>query len=103
VWTLDLSLVILLLVPVGLLVWLTLHGRTWSAIASFVICASLCGVSLFLSFDLSGQGGSGPQFAQLYMWIAIIAIAMFVLTYIVFRRRQKKIQSRNENLVSSGK
>ena len=102
-WTLDLSLVILLLVPVGLLVWLTLHGRTWSAIVSFVICASLCGVSLFLSFDLSGQGGSGPQFAQLYMWIAIIAIAMFVLTYIVFRRRQKKIQSRNENLVSSGK
>jgi len=103
VWTLDLSLVILLLVPVGLLVWLALHGRTWSAIVSFVICASLCGVSLFLSFDLSGQGGSGPQFAQLYMWIAIIAIAMFVLTYIVFRRRQKKIQSRNENLVSSGK
>ena len=102
-WTLDLSLVILLLVPVGLLVWLTLHGRTWSAIASFVNWASLCGVSLFLSFELAGQGGSGPQFAQLCMWIAIIALAMFVLTYIVFRRRQKKIQSRNENLVSSGK
>ena len=102
-WILDLSLVILLLIPVGLLVWLLLYGRTWSAIVSFVIFASICGVSLFGSFELSGQGGSGPQFAQLYMWIAVIALAMFVLTYIVFRRRQKKIQSRNENLVSSGK
>ena len=102
-WTLDLSLFILLLIPGGILLWLTLHGRTWSAIVSYVTYASLCGISLFLSFDLSGQGGSGPQFAQLYMWIAIIALAMIVLTYIVFRRRQKKIQSRNKNLVNSDK
>jgi Kef-type K+ transport system membrane component KefB len=84
-------------------VWLLLYGRTWSAIVSFVIFASICGVSLFASFELSDQGGSGPQFAQLYMWIAIIALAMIVLTYSVFRRRQKKIQSRNKNLVNSDK
>lgn len=102
-WTLDISLLILLVIPVGLLLWLALHGRKWSALVSFVTFASLCGVSLFISFELSTQGGSGPQFAQLYMWIAMIAFAMIVLTYIVFRRRQKKFRSSNENLLNSGK
>ena len=93
---LDLGILIVLLIPFGLLIWLPLLGRLWSAIVSYVVFGLILGLSIFMYFALSDTpGGTDLQFAQLYLWIAAIALAMVVLTFTTFRLRQKRIQAKS--------
>jgi multidrug transporter EmrE-like cation transporter len=88
----DLSLVILLLAIAGLFLCLPLIGRKWSAIISYIVFGSWFGLGAVSGFDLLSRpsAGTSHQFGVVYVVIAGIAAVMILLTYFVYRYRQRK-------------
>jgi hypothetical protein len=92
---LDVGLLILLLVPAGLLLWLPLIGKRWSAIISYLIFGSGLGSGLILGLLLLSEppAGDSHRFARIYLWVAINAAVMILLTFFVYRHRQRKAKN----------
>jgi hypothetical protein len=88
----DLSLFAPLLVVSGLVLWLPLIGKKWSAIVSCVLFGSLLCFGLLNGYLLLSEPSAGNShgFGQFFLWIAAIAGAMILLTYFVYRYRQRK-------------
>ncbi|MCX6496577.1 MAG: hypothetical protein NTW23_04525 [Rhodoluna sp.] len=88
----DLSVAVFLLVIVGLLLWLPLIGKKWSAIISYILFGSWFGLGAFAGFDSLSKppAGASHQFAVAFLLVAAFGAAMVLLTYLVYRHRQRK-------------
>ena len=88
----EVSFFVFPLVVSGLVLWLPLIGKKWSAIVSCVLfgsllCLGLLNGSLLLS---EPPAGDSHGFGRFFLWIAAIAGAMILLTFFVYRYRQRK-------------
>ena len=88
----DLSVAVFLLVIVGLLLWLPLIGKKWSAIISYILFGSWFGLGAFAGFDSLSKppAGASHQFAVAYLAIAGISAGMILLTSLVYLARKRK-------------
>ena len=87
----DLSLVILLLAIAGLFLCLPLIGRKWSAIISYVVFGVPFIMGLF-GYLLRPQppAGNSESMAGVALVIAAVAGSLILLTYLVYRFRNRK-------------
>jgi hypothetical protein len=88
----DLSFLVILLVFAGLVLILPLIGKKWSAIISYVFFGAWFALGAVVGFDLLSRpsAGTSHQFGVVYVVIAGIAAAMIILTFFVYRYRQRK-------------
>ncbi len=87
----DLSFLVILLVFAGLVLILPLIGKKWSAIISYIIFGVPFVFGL-LGYLLRPQppAGNSESMAGVALVIAGIAAAMIILTFFVYRYRQRK-------------
>ena len=87
----DLSLFAPLLVVSGLVLWLPLIGKKWSATISYVIFGVLFGFGS-MGYMLRSQppAGNSESMAAISLGIGAIAAAMILLTYFVYKYRKRK-------------
>jgi uncharacterized membrane protein YuzA (DUF378 family) len=71
---------------------LPLIGKKWSAIISYVFFGAWFALGAVVGFDLLSRpsAGTSHQFGVVYVVIAGIAAAMIILTFFVYRYRQRK-------------
>jgi hypothetical protein len=88
----DISFVFFLLVLAAPVIWLPLVGKKWSAMISYVIFGWLLGLGLFGGWLLLTEPPKGDSraWAPVYLLVAAFAAAMMVLTFFVYRYRQRK-------------
>lgn len=88
----DIGSVIFLLVLAAMVLFLPLVGRKWSAIVSYVAYGMALAYGLLgaIVFNQDRNAGISGQLADLSVWIAVVSAAMIVLTFVVYRYRQRK-------------
>ena len=89
----EVSFFVFPLVVSGLVMWLPLIGKKWSAIVSCVLFGSLLCLGLLNGYLLLSEPPAGDShgFGRFFLWIAAIAGAMMLLTFFVYRYRQRKV------------
>lgn len=91
----DLSFLFLIALPTALLFVLPFVGKLWSAVVSYVMFGIVFAYSATASVLLSvTPNGSDLSFAQLNLYVAVIALGMMVVTFFVYRVRSKKKATR---------
>ena len=92
----DITLVIFLLLLAIPVIWLPLLGKKWSAILSYLVFGSLLALGLVVGYLLFSEPPAGESHAWggVYLLIAAFAAVMMLLTYFVYRYRQRKAEVR---------
>jgi hypothetical protein len=93
----DISFVFLFVIVALVSLAISLIGRKWSAIISYVIFGPLVPLCLFGAYAGLSQPAAGPShsFAIGYLWVAAFAAVMVATTYVVYRYRQRKATKKN--------
>ena len=88
----DLSFLVVFLLFAGLVLILPLIGKKWSAIISYIFFGAWFALGAVVGFDMLSRpsAGTSHQFGVAYLVVAGIAASMIILTFFVYRYRQRK-------------
>jgi hypothetical protein len=88
----DLSFVFFHVVVAAPLFFLPFLGRKWSAVISYLIFGSLFALGSVVGYLGLTQppAGNSHDFARMFLILAAIAAAMILITWVVYRFRQRK-------------